>query len=147
MNANMATQGKTEGLEFRFTCVRVGNTFDAHRLIHFAASHDKRAEIVERLFTAYFADGATLGDQDTLVRLASDIGPNAEAARAVLESKGVTEDVRADEERARAFRITAVPFFAIYERYGVSGAQPPELLLEALQKAWSESASAESIRS
>ncbi len=140
MDANMTAEAKKEGLDFRFDRVQVGNTFDAHRLIHFAAIEGKRNAMVERLFRAYLTDGEAIGDIDVLVRLATDVGLNAGAAHEVLESDAFAEDVRADEERARSFGISGVPFFAIDERYGVSGAQPPEVLLDALRQAWSEMA-------
>ena len=143
MNANMTAQGAKEGIQFNFDRMRMGNTFDAHRLIHFAASEGRRAEMVERLFRAYFTEGAALGDRDVLTELASGVGLDAAAARHALESGAFADAVRADEERARAFGITGVPFFAIDERYGISGAQPPEVILGALQQAWSEAAPAE----
>src|SRR5687768_12148382 len=66
MNANMTTQGAKEGIEFNFDRLRMGNTFDAHRLIHYAASEGRRTEMVERLFKAYFTEGASLGDHEVL---------------------------------------------------------------------------------
>ena len=138
MNANMAAQGAKEGIEFNFDRVRMGNTFDAHRLIHFAASHGRRSEMVERLFRAYFTDGVALGDRDVLAGLAAEVGLDADEARKALESDAFADAVRADEARARGFGITGVPFFAIDERYGISGAQPPEAILAALQQAWKE---------
>ena len=138
MNANMAEQGRKEGIEFRFDRVRVGNTFDAHRLIHFAASAGKREEMVERLFAAYFTEGAALGDHEALVRLAAEVGLDAGAAGEVLEGDAFADAVRQDQHRARAFGISGVPFFAIDERYGISGAQPPEVLASALETAWAE---------
>ena len=143
MNANMTAQGVKEGIEFDFRRLRMGNTFDAHRLIHFAASAGHRPEMVERLFRAYFSEGAALGDREVLVSLASDVGLDAEATRSALEGDAFAHAVRADEERARGFGITGVPFFAIDERYGISGAQPPEVILSALQQAWAEAAPAE----
>ena len=140
MNANMAAAGAQEGIDFRFDRVTVGNTFDAHRLIHFAAGEGKRAEMVERLFRAYFAEGAGLGGRETLVRLAEEVGLDPGAVHTALASGAFADEVRADEDRARSFGISGVPFFAIDERYGISGAQPPELLLQALQQAWSEAA-------
>lgn len=139
MNANMTAEASKEGLDFHFDRVQVGNTFDAHRLIHFAASDGKRAEMVERLFKAYLTDGEALGELDVLVRLASEVGLDADATRGVLASNAYAAEVRADEERARLFGISAVPYFAIDEKYGVSGAQPPEALLDALRQAWNES--------
>ena len=135
MNANMTAEARKEGLDFHFDRVQVGNTFDAHRLIHFAASEDKRAEMVERLFKAYLTDGEALGELDVLVRLASEVGLDADAARGALASNAYAGAVRADEERARTFGISGAPFFAIDEKYGVSGAQSPEALLDVLRQA------------
>lgn len=140
MNASMTAEARKEGLDFHFERVRVGNTFDAHRLIHFAATEGKRDAMVERLFQAYLTEGAALGDIDVLVRLAAEVGLDTGAARSALEGMAFAEDVRADEERARRFGISSVPFFAIDERYGMSGAQQPEVLLDALGQAWSERA-------
>lgn len=143
MNANMAAQGAKEGIDFDFDRVRMGSTFDAHRLIHFAAEHARRSEMVERLFRAYFTEGASLGDQQVLAALAADVGLDAGAALEALESGAFADAVRADEARAQGFGITGVPFFAIDERYGISGAQPPEVILGALERALSEAAPAE----
>jgi predicted DsbA family dithiol-disulfide isomerase len=93
----------------------------------------------ERFFRAYFTEGRALGDAETLVQLVSEIDIDAEEARAVLNSDGYADEVRADEQRAKAFGIQGVPFFAIDEKYGVSGAQPPEVLREVLERVWTES--------
>ena len=143
MNANMTAEAKKEGLDFHFERVQVGNTFDAHRLIHFADAHGKRGEMVERLFRAYLTDGEALGDRDVLVRLAADIGLDSDSVRSALTGNAFVDAVRADQERARMFGISGVPFFAIDEKYGVSGAQPPAALLEVLEQAWNDAGVAE----
>jgi len=142
MNARLAGEARKEGLDFHFDRVQLGNTFDAHRLIHFAAVAGKREAMVERLMRAYFTDGLAVGDVEVLVRLATEVGLDENAARLALESDAFAADVRADEQRAREFGVSGVPFFAIDERYGVSGAQPPEHILDALRQAWTESAPA-----
>lgn len=138
MDASMTAEAKKEGLDFHFDRVRVGNTFDAHRLIHFAATFGLRDAMVERLFRAYLTDGAMIGDRAVLAGLAADVGLDPGGARDVLESAAFADEVRADEQRARELGINGVPFFAIDERYGVSGAQQPELLLDALREAWND---------
>ncbi len=140
MMDHMAATGALEGLEFRFDRSISGNTFDAHRLIHFAATVGQRAAMVERLFAAYFTDGEAMGDHDTLVRLAADIGLDSMAVREMLSSTAHAGDVRGDEARAQQFGVTGVPFFAIDERYGISGAQPAATIVEALTQAWNEAA-------
>ena len=142
MNARLQGEGAKEGLALDLERVQVGNTFDAHRLIHFAAAAGRRDEVVERLFAAYLTHGEVVSDPAVLVRIAAEAGLDADAARAALESGAHADAVRADEARARAFGISGVPFFAIDERYGVSGAQPPEVILDALRRAWSESSPA-----
>ncbi len=140
MMDNMTATGAAEGVSFRFDRSISGNTFDAHRLTHFAAIHDRREPMVERLFAAYFTDGDAMGDHDTLVRLAREIGLDANSVRTMLASDAFADDVRDDEERARHFGISGVPFFAIDEKYGISGAQPASAILGALTEAWAESA-------
>ena len=119
MNAQMTATGAADGVEFHFDRAKPANTFDAHRLIHFAASHGKEHEMKERLFQAYFRDGLVVSDPATLVALADDLGLDA---RAMVASKEFADDVRADIEQARELGISGVPFFVIDEQYGVSGA-------------------------
>ncbi len=142
MTDRVAGEGRKEGLAFDFDRVQSGNTFDAHRLIHLAAASGLEKEMVDRLYRAYFSEGEALGDVDTLVRIAAEVGLDADEARVTLEGDALSGEVRADQERARTFGITGVPFFAIDERFGVSGAQPPLALLEALRRAWREQAPA-----
>ena len=136
MNARMTAEAAKEGLAFRLDRVQVGNTFDAHRLLHEAAAHGLRDRLVERLFAAYLAEGEALGDHDVLARLAAEVGLDADAVRAMLASDRHADAVREDETRARRLGITGVPFFVLDGRLGVSGAQPPEVLLGALTQAW-----------
>jgi predicted DsbA family dithiol-disulfide isomerase len=133
MNDRLRSEGAKEGLDLHPERVRMVNTFDAHRLVHHAASEGKGAAMVERLFHAYHAEGEVLSDPATLVRLATEAGLGAQAAQAVVEGDAYSDAVRADEERAAQFGISGVPFFAIDETYGISGAQPPEHILAALR--------------
>ncbi len=87
---------------------------------------------------AYFMEGRAIGDRDTLVELAGEVGIDSERARATLDTDAYTEDVRADEREAAELGITGVPFFVINRRHGVSGAQPPEVMLEALGVGWND---------
>jgi len=142
MNARMSGEAAKEGLRFDLDHAQVGNTFDAHRLIHFAAAHGRRDETVARLFRAYLGEGRAIGEREVLVQIAGEAGLDAEAARAMLASDAYAAAVRADEARARMLGINGVPFFAIDERVGVSGAQPSEVLLEVLRDAWQASPAA-----
>jgi predicted DsbA family dithiol-disulfide isomerase len=137
-NDHVSAIAAQDGLQYHMEQVQYGNTFDAHRLIHLAASHHLQQEMEERFFKAYFTEGAKLGDAETLVKLAAEVGIDAEEARAVLTSDRYADEVRADIQRARRLGVQGVPFFAIDEKYGVSGAQPAEVLREVLEQAWSE---------
>jgi predicted DsbA family dithiol-disulfide isomerase len=140
MTATMTAAAATEGLDFRFDLARPGNTFDAHRLLHFAAERGVQGALKERLLAATFTEGAPISDTATLVRLATEAGLDGDQVRDVLAGDAFAADVRADEQQAQALGIRGVPFFVIDQKYGVSGAQPSDLLLEVLDRAWSESA-------
>jgi predicted DsbA family dithiol-disulfide isomerase len=126
----------TEGLDFHLDRARSGNTFDAHRLIHHAHSVGKQGALKERLMQAYFVEGAAIGDHEALARLAVEVGLDEATVRGVLESEAYSDDVRHDELEARQLGITGVPFFVLDRAYGVSGAQPSDLVLGALEQAW-----------
>jgi predicted DsbA family dithiol-disulfide isomerase len=138
MNERVSGIAAHDGLEYHLGKARYGNTFDAHRLIHLAATHHLQDAMEERLFRAYFTEGAALGDTETLVKLASEVGLDADEVRAVLASDAYANEVRADIQKARRLGIQGVPFFAIDEKYGVSGAQPSDVLKEVLEQAWIE---------
>ena len=138
MNERMTAEARKEGLDFHLDRVKVGNTFDAHRLVHLAAESGRADAMKERLMRAYFTEGEAVGDPDTLVRLGAEVGLGEGRVREIVNGDAYANDVRADEERARSFGISGVPFFAIDERYGVSGAQPADVLLGALREAYEE---------
>ena len=128
--------GAAAGLEFRYDRIKSGNTFDAHRLLHWALDHGKQGELKERLLRGYMTEGQAIGERDVLVALAADVGLDAAEARTVLDSDRYTKEVRTDEALARQLDITGVPFFVMAGKLGVSGAQPAETLAAALTKAW-----------
>jgi predicted DsbA family dithiol-disulfide isomerase len=140
----MTETGKADGIAFDFPRTRSGNTFDAHRLLHEAGRQGPAQQnaLQERLFRAYFSEGEAVGDRETLVRLAEAAGLDGERARTVVYGDAWDEAVRADERQAASLGIGGVPFFVIDGRYGVSGAQPVELLRSALEKAWAEAPAA-----
>ena len=133
---------EAEGLEFHLDSTRGGSTFDAHRLIHLGVDHGLQGEVKERFLRAYFTESLPVGEPQVLDRLATEAGLPAADVAEVLASERFAAEVREDERRARMLGIGGVPFFAIDERYGVSGAQSAELLLEALAAAWAEHAPA-----
>lgn len=141
LNEQMTQTAAAEGLEFHFDRIRAGNTFDAHRLLHLALEHGKQLELKERLLRATFTDGEPIADSGALVRLAIEVGLDADEVREVLETDRYADAVRADEQQAVDYGITGVPFFVVDRKYGVSGAQPAEVLLQLLNRAHDESRS------
>jgi predicted DsbA family dithiol-disulfide isomerase len=138
LDEQMTQAAAAEGLEFHFERMRGGNTFDAHRLLHLARGRGKQLELKERLLRATFTEGAAIGDRVTLGSLAADAGLDVDEVSAVLESERFAAEVRADEQQAVAYGISGVPFFVVDAAYGVSGAQPAEVLLQVLRRAYDE---------
>jgi predicted DsbA family dithiol-disulfide isomerase len=133
---SMTAMAAEDGLDMRFRDVRRGNTFDAHRLTHLAAAHGLGDATVERLFRAHHTEGRLLSDHMVLERLAAEAGlPGPEVAEALASDRFAAE-VREDEATARGLGISAVPFFVIDRRFGLAGAQPPEVIGEGLRRAW-----------
>jgi predicted DsbA family dithiol-disulfide isomerase len=134
----MEQRAAQRGLAFHMDDLRSGNTRDAHRLLHLAKARGRQAELAERLHRAYFTEQASVFDAASLAGLAADAGLDLAEARAVLAGDEYAEDVDADERMATSLGVTGVPFFVIGRRYAVSGAQPPEVLADALGRAWAE---------
>jgi predicted DsbA family dithiol-disulfide isomerase len=137
----MIEAGAQNGVVLRFDKAKPANTFDAHRLLHLAADRGAQAELKDKLFRSTFTKGAPTADPDVLVAVATEAGLDGGEARAVVEGDAYAAEVRADERRAADLGITSVPFFVIGGAFGVSGAQPPAVLVEVLE-AWAAQAHA-----
>jgi predicted DsbA family dithiol-disulfide isomerase len=135
-NERMTRLALAEGLEYHLDTARSGNTFAAHRLLHLAQEHGRQDALKERFMRAYFTEGAPIGVSETLVGLAEEVGLPAEDVHRVLASDEFAEAVRAEETLAAEFGINGVPFFVFDRRFGVSGAQPADALVQVLDQAW-----------
>jgi predicted DsbA family dithiol-disulfide isomerase len=135
----MTATAAEEGLDFRFASAPRANTFDAHQVLHLAGEHGRQDAVKERLLRGYFTEGEAVGDRDVLVRLAGEAGLDPDLTRAVLSEQRYADAVRREEDEAHRLGIGGVPFFVVDRRYGASGAQPPEQLLEVLRRTWAES--------
>ena len=127
-----------EGLDFRFDIARSGTTFDAHRLVHLAETHDLQDAMKERLLQAYFTEGELMSNHDTLVRMAAEVGLEEDEVRELFAGERFVDEVRADERTAGELGISAVPTFVVDRKLGASGAQPPEALLDLLRQGWAK---------
>jgi predicted DsbA family dithiol-disulfide isomerase len=135
MNARVSGLAQEIGLTYQLSKARPGNTFDAHRLLHFATSRQLGDKATERIMQAYFSESLAIGDRAALAKLAAEFGIDESEALAMLESDAYSPDVRADEARAAKYGISGVPFFVINEKVGISGAQPVETFAQALEQA------------
>jgi len=134
----LVSVARAEGLSLNFTDIQPGNTFDAHRLLHFAHAQGKQHELKERLLRAYLCEGQPIGEHATLLKAAGDVELDVDAAQAVLATDQFAREVREDQDLARRIGISGVPFFVLDQRYAVEGAQPTETMLSALTRAYAE---------
>ncbi|MEB6549862.1 DsbA family oxidoreductase [Heyndrickxia sporothermodurans] len=137
-NENIGEQAAEIGLTYKFDSMIPTNTFDAHRLAKFAAEKSFGAAMTERLLKAYFTDSKKISDLNTLADLAEEIGLNREETIEMLNGSKYSDAVRDDEDEAKQIGITGVPFFVLNQKYAISGAQPVEAFVNALNMVWEE---------
>ncbi|MBP6672651.1 MAG: DsbA family oxidoreductase [Bacteroidetes bacterium] len=135
MNEHVTAMAAEVGLTYDLGKAVVANSFDAHRLSHFAKKHGRQDAMEERLFKAYFTEGKNTADHETLVSLAVEAGLNAEEVRTMLAGTKFSDDVNRDIYEASQVGARGVPFFIFDNKFAVSGAQPTELFLQVLNKA------------
>jgi len=143
--ADISNRAQQVGLTFDYDRTVVANTFDAHRLSHYAATQGKGDDLHERLFLAYFSDGHNIADHARLTALAVAAGLPADDVKRVLRTDQFASDVQRDLDQAAQFGINAVPFFVFNRKYAVSGAQDSAIFLQALQQSlaeWTDSVTA-----
>ena len=128
----ISRMGRAEGIDFRYAETRYTNTFDALRLTKFAQEKG-HAEIIGKLFDAYFTKNLELADFDVLKKIAAECGLDTAEVDAVLNSDRYAAEVRADEMEAARLGVHGVPFFVIGGKYGLSGAQPVEIIRQAVE--------------
>ncbi|MBY8883034.1 DsbA family oxidoreductase [Actinacidiphila acidipaludis] len=134
-----ASEARALGLGYRVGGRVHGNTFDVHRLLHFAKEHGRQRTLMDLAYRVNFADKRSVYDADTLVDIAVEAGLDGAEARRVLADAGAyADDVRADERQASELGATGVPFFVFDRQYGVTGMQPSELFTQALEQAWQD---------
>lgn len=134
-----AAMARAVGLGYRVGGRVFGNTFDVHRLLQFAKSRGRQAELMDLVFRVNFADERSVFDGETQVGVAVEAGLDEAAAREVLgDPDAFAEEVRADERLAAELGASGVPFFVLDRRYGMSGVQSAETFTQALEGAWAD---------
>ena len=136
-HAQLTAFGAEVGFTFDFDRVRLGNTFDAHRLTQAARGTEWEEALVRRLFAAHFSEGRLLSDHDVLRDVARSVGLPEGMTEEVLGGDAYGEEVRADEAAAAELGVTGVPYFLIGGAWPVPGAQDVETLRVLLDRAWS----------
>lgn len=135
-DVQMEQLAAADGLEFHLRPEGVtGNTRQAHELVHLGRARGIGDAVIERFFKAYFTEGRSVFDADSLVALAGEAGLDAAASCQALEEGTYTAAVAAEGDQARHLGANGVPFFVIDSRYGVSGAQSVEVFRETLARA------------
>ena len=132
MNARMTQTAAAVGLEYHLDTLKLGNSFDAHRLAKLADERGLGGEMAERLFAAHFTENQLISDRDTLLALAVEVGLDADEAAAVLDSDAYGDEVRGDEEFASEAGFSGVPTSVIDGKLAIPGAQPPDVLVRLL---------------
>jgi predicted DsbA family dithiol-disulfide isomerase len=134
MFAHVTAIAAGEGLTLDFDRAIAANTFDAHRLVAWAAGQGRQLDMIGAQQRAHFTDGIDVGSHAALAAIAGSIGLDAPAASAYLESGAGADSVNADLAEARELGIGSVPTFVIDGRYAVQGAQEPATLRAALEE-------------
>ncbi|MDP1677841.1 MAG: DsbA family oxidoreductase [Bacteroidota bacterium] len=134
MNDRVTAMAGEVGLQYDFDKAIVANSFDAHRLSHFAKKYGVQDSVEELLFKAYFTEGKNTADHETLIAIAIEAGLNAEDVRSMLSGNEFSDDVNNDIYEAQQVGARGVPFFVFDNKYAVSGAQPSQLFSDVLQK-------------
>ncbi len=133
----VAEAGRGAGINFAFDAIEVSpNTLDAHRVIRWAGGVGSPGQeaLVSRLFELYFEQGANIGDHDVLARAAGEVGLDENLVRQLLAGDADRQNVEREIEHARQMGVTGVPCFIIDNKYAVTGAQPPEVIADALRQ-------------
>ena len=137
--ARVSAAGKRAGIDFAFDSIQVQpNTIGAHRLMHYAAEHGSQDAMAEVIFRRYFLEGADLTNKETLAQIAQQASLDRDEVATYLASDTDRDLIEEQDRRARAIGVEGVPFFIINQRIALSGAQPPDVIVEAMEKAREE---------
>jgi predicted DsbA family dithiol-disulfide isomerase len=135
MEEQLLAAGVDEQIPFAFKKIqRTPNTFAAHRLVWYAEQQGKQDTMVEALFRGYFLEGKNIGDLTTLTHVAAEAGLDRTETEEFLESEKGMVEVKAEEAVGRRLGIRGVPYFVFNDRISISGAQPPDIMVSAIQQ-------------
>jgi len=132
-NENIIRTAKSVGLDFDFENLKPTNTFDAHRLSHYAKEEGKLEEFTEVVMRSYFTDSLNISETDVLISIAEEVGLDRERVLKILKSSDFSSEVRQDENNAYNRQVSGVPYFLFDGKETVYGAQPVETFVNVLK--------------
>lgn len=138
MHDRVVKMASEAGLQYNFDKAVVANSFNAHRMIQLAKTKGLGDAAEERLFLAYFTEGKNFGDAEVLEALGKDIGLTESDVRDALSNENYATKVKKDLAEADSIGVTGVPFFVFDRKFAVSGAQPSQAFLQALNQSYGE---------
>lgn len=131
-------RAKQVGLVYDYDNMKMTNTFKAHRLAKWARTFGKESVLSTKLFDAYFTKGLNIHDDKVLLDIVNTLGLDVHEAKVVLESNQFHDEVAKEIEEAQSIGVRGVPFFVLDRKYAVSGAQPIEMFIQAIEQAYKE---------
>ncbi|WP_290015115.1 DsbA family oxidoreductase [Acinetobacter pittii] len=138
MMNHVKSAGELEGLIYNFNSMLFGDTLDAHAIVKLAQQKGVGELLTEKFFKASITEGKSIFDHKGLVELANEVGVPREEAKSAFSNISLKQEVLKDEASAHAMGASGVPLFIINNKYSISGAQPIETFLSALEQVWEE---------
>lgn len=138
MNKQVTQMAESTGLKYHLETTVVYNSFKAHRVIQLAKTKGLGDIAEEILFNAHFTGNKNLGDDEILIKTGKEIGLTEAEVNEALTNDDYAYKVKQDIQEAHQVGVTGVPFFVFNRKYAISGAQPPAVFLETLQKSFAE---------
>ncbi|MGN2483626.1 DsbA family oxidoreductase [Acinetobacter calcoaceticus] len=138
MMSHVKSAGELEGLIYNFNSMLFGDTLDAHAIVKLAQQKGVGELLTEKFFKASITEGKSIFDHKVLVELANEVGVPREEANSAFSNISLKQEVLKDEASAHAMGASGVPLFIINNKYSISGAQPIETFLSALEQVWEE---------
>ncbi|SHH89237.1 DsbA family oxidoreductase [Clostridium grantii] len=132
-NKNIISAAKELGLDYNFEDLKYTNTFDAHRLSHYAKAEGKLKEYTEAVMKSYFIDSELISDAEVLVSIAEKVGLDKERALIILNTTDFSHEVRQDEQSAYERGVNGVPYFVFDEKQAVYGVQPVDAFVKIIE--------------
>lgn len=138
LTGNVVDMAKRAGLDLNFDRSIPANSFDAHRLLHLAKAEGLQDAAEEALFNAHFMDGKDIADHTTLLEIGAQLGIEKSTLESLLAGGDYAESVRYDIYESQQIGIRGVPYFVFDRKYALSGAQPMETFLAAINQSYGE---------